>query len=389
MTGAALLLAGQTSVTVQLQSIDSSVSFEPTDMIVGQWPIRVGTVFVKVGNPVQPGVPIIELTEPSLSVQLQASASTRANLAVGQSCTIQVSGSETQVQGTITELDATPTNVSAGGQSNLVYEGRVDSPDLAQLGGTDGATVSITAVDQQATLVPTVPIAAVKQNGTGADVVRLIGRSGHITEVRVTTGLSSGSYIQIKRGLRIGQTVVVQSSTIVVTTSLVDTGEFPTVTPVMPLPRTRPGLTRLRRRRAGYALREVSLRIMPGEFMSIVGPSGSGKSTMLGLLGVPTFPTSGAVMVAGRDMAAVDDPTRSKLRGDSIGFVFQQFHLVPHLTALGNVETALLYRGIKPKDRRERAFEALSELGLAERADHRPVQLSGGSSSGWRWPGPS
>jgi putative ABC transport system ATP-binding protein len=82
--------------------------------------------------------------------------------------------------------------------------------------------------------------------------------------------------------------------------------------------------------------------------------------------------------VAGRDVAALDDPSRSKLRGDSIGFVFQQFHLVPHLTALGNVETALLYRGIKPKERRERAFEALSQLGLAPRAEHRPVQLSGG-----------
>jgi putative ABC transport system ATP-binding protein len=112
--------------------------------------------------------------------------------------------------------------------------------------------------------------------------------------------------------------------------------------------------------------------------MSIVGPSGSGKSTMLGLLGVLDLPTSGAVRVAGRDVNALDDPTRSKLRGDSIGFVFQQFHLVPHLTALGNVETALLYRGIRPKERRERAFEALAQLGLAARADHRPVQLSGG-----------
>jgi len=127
-----------------------------------------------------------------------------------------------------------------------------------------------------------------------------------------------------------------------------------------------------------YALREVSLRILPGEFMSIVGPSGSGKSTMLGLLGVLDLPTSGTIRVAGQDVSTLDDPTRSKLRGDSIGFVFQQFHLIPHLTALGNVETALLYRDIRPRDRRERAYEALRQLGLAARADHRPVQMSGG-----------
>jgi len=127
-----------------------------------------------------------------------------------------------------------------------------------------------------------------------------------------------------------------------------------------------------------FALRDVSLSIMAGEFLSIVGPSGSGKSTMLGLLGVLDLPTYGTVRVAGHDVSALDDPTRSRLRGDSIGFVFQQFHLIPHLTARGNVESALLYRGIRPKERRERALDALSSLGLAARADHRPVQMSGG-----------
>jgi putative ABC transport system ATP-binding protein len=127
-----------------------------------------------------------------------------------------------------------------------------------------------------------------------------------------------------------------------------------------------------------YALREVSLQIFPGDFMSIVGPSGSGKSTMLGLLGCLDLPTHGTVRIGGEDVSALDDATRSRLRGDSIGFVFQQFHLIPHLSALGNVETALLYRDLKPAERHARAYAALEELGLGARADHRPVQMSGG-----------
>jgi putative ABC transport system ATP-binding protein len=110
-----------------------------------------------------------------------------------------------------------------------------------------------------------------------------------------------------------------------------------------------------------YALREVSLGIYAGDFLSIVGPSGSGKSTMLGLLGCLDLPSSGTVRIAGQDVKALDDARRSSLRGDSIGFVFQQFHLIPHLSAVSNVETALL-----------------ELVGLGHRSDHRPVQMSGG-----------
>jgi len=126
------------------------------------------------------------------------------------------------------------------------------------------------------------------------------------------------------------------------------------------------------------ALKEVSLRIMPGDFMSIMGPSGSGKSTMLGLLGCLDVPSTGVIRVGGVDVTELDDDRRSRVRGDRIGFVFQQFHLIPHLDAASNVETALLYRGIRAKDRRARSLAALDQVGLAHRHDHRPVQLSGG-----------
>ena len=126
------------------------------------------------------------------------------------------------------------------------------------------------------------------------------------------------------------------------------------------------------------ALDGVSMEIRAGEFVSIVGPSGSGKSTMLGLLGILDLPTHGVIRVRGVDVSELSDAERSSLRGDAIGFVFQQFHLIPHLTALGNVETALLYRGLSSRQRRGRAMEALEQVGLGARHDHRPVQMSGG-----------
>lgn len=125
-------------------------------------------------------------------------------------------------------------------------------------------------------------------------------------------------------------------------------------------------------------LRDVSLNVSEGEYLAIMGPSGSGKTTLMNIIGCLDEPTSGSYFLCGQDITACTDLQLAQVRNQELAFVFQSFHLLPRLTALDNVALPLLYGGVKKAERRERARAALEMVGLGDRIDHRPDQLSGG-----------
>jgi len=127
------------------------------------------------------------------------------------------------------------------------------------------------------------------------------------------------------------------------------------------------------------ALRGASLNMEQGEFVALIGPSGSGKSTLMNTLGCLDRPTRGSYLLAGEEVATMSRDQRARIRNQRLGFVFQNFNLLPRTSALENVELPLLYsRGISTRERRQRAKDKLALVGLADRMDHHPTQLSGG-----------
>lgn len=127
-------------------------------------------------------------------------------------------------------------------------------------------------------------------------------------------------------------------------------------------------------------LHGIDLTVKEGEFVSIVGESGSGKSTLMNMIGALDRPTEGSYLLDGCDISKMDDEHLSDIRNQQIGFVFQNFCLIPRMSAVRNVEIPLMYANISPKKRRERAMELLEMVGMAERANHKPNELSGGQN---------
>lgn len=126
------------------------------------------------------------------------------------------------------------------------------------------------------------------------------------------------------------------------------------------------------------ALFDINLRIDRGEYVAVMGPSGSGKSTFMNILGCLDTPSKGHYYFNGTDVSTLDDDALSAMRNREIGFIFQNFNLLPRLDARQNVELPLIYAGVAPDERRERALRALERVGLSERVHHRPGELSGG-----------
>lgn len=127
-----------------------------------------------------------------------------------------------------------------------------------------------------------------------------------------------------------------------------------------------------------HALRGISFDIKTGEYVAIMGPSGSGKSTLMHIMGCLDRPTNGFLYLGARDISSLSDSDLAEIRNAEIGFVFQNFNLLPSMSILENVEMPLLYAGIPAKERRKRAVRALEAVGLADRLQHRPNEISGG-----------
>lgn len=127
-----------------------------------------------------------------------------------------------------------------------------------------------------------------------------------------------------------------------------------------------------------YALKAVSISMMRGEFIAIMGPSGSGKTTLLNLIGALDRPTSGEILIEGRDITQMSEGELTKLRRHKIGFIFQFYNLIPVLTAFENIELPMLIAGARKRERQGRALKLLQMVGLSQRADFRPDELSGG-----------
>ena len=203
VTGTALLRSGEQSVTIPIRTIDDDVFFLPGDMVVADWPARVGSVAIEDGDLVQRGTPLFDLTEPVFTVKLFASPTDRSKLAEGQEVTVNLAAGDQEVDGVITELDD---NATTSGNSEI-YEGVIGTTE--DLVGVDGAVVTIDVVVEQSVDAVVVPIAAVLSDG-GQDTVRIVTPEGVIERRAVEVGMLDGAYVEVVSGVSAGEFVILE-----------------------------------------------------------------------------------------------------------------------------------------------------------------------------------
>lgn len=207
LPGTVIMLAGESEVTVQIETIDDDVIFLPGDMVVASWPARIGTVSVDDGEFILLGQQVLTLTEPDFTITLTLNPTDRGNLQVGMAVEVELQASDQDaVPGVIIELDETAT-VSADGSER--YEGVIETSET--LDAVDGANVNVDVTREEKIDVITVPVAAVLQDGQGNDVVRVVLSDGTTTQVRVEVGLSEGAFVEITDGLTGNELVLVET----------------------------------------------------------------------------------------------------------------------------------------------------------------------------------
>ena len=207
LPGTVIMPAGQSQVTVQIETIDDDVLFLPGDMVVASWPARIGTVSVDDGEFILLGQQVLTLTEPDFTITLTLNPTDRGNLEVGMEVEVEIQASDQDaVPGVILELDETAT-VTADGSER--YEGVIQT--FEDLDAVDGANVNVDVTREEKIDVITVPVAAVLQDGQGNDVVRVVLTDGTTRQVQVKVGLSEGAYVEITEGLSGEELVLVET----------------------------------------------------------------------------------------------------------------------------------------------------------------------------------
>jgi len=207
LSGTVIMLAGQSEVTVTVETIDDDVIFLPGDMVVASWPARIGTVSVDDGEFILLGQQVLTLTEPDFTITLTLNPTDRGNLEVGMAVEVELQASDQEaVPGVILELDETATVTSDGSER---YEGVIETFEV--LDAVDGASVNVDVTREERVDVITVPVAAILQDGQGNDVVRVVLLDGTTQQVQVKVGLSEGAFVEITEGLVGDELVLVET----------------------------------------------------------------------------------------------------------------------------------------------------------------------------------